>query len=113
MIALFVMALTTAVPSWDDHPGDEFTCATMAEPMATRCGLAVQQLICWTTESHNIRDDDPALLFFLNRRGDLADAKSALAYERQNGCDQPASDEFLCDDDPGSDPVRCGLEQKR
>jgi hypothetical protein len=64
-------------------------CEKMPEPQSTQCALARQQFICWTVESHAIRDDDPALLLFWERdEGESIDnAKVDLAEERVNGCD--------------------------
>lgn len=44
------------------------------------------RLICWTTETRHIADDDPALALFTDEPT-LADRKIALAIERINGCD--------------------------
>lgn len=76
MIAMFALAAVVSLP-----------CEKMPEPQSTQCGLARQQFICWTTESRNIRDDDPALLLFWTRGKPISEAKFRLAYERNNGCD--------------------------
>jgi hypothetical protein len=84
VIGLLALAAVVVVP-----------CERMPEPQSTQCALARQQFICWTTESRNIRDDDPALLLFWERdEGESIDnAKVDLADERVNGCDaKPAGD---------------------
>lgn len=78
MIPLLALAVVVSLP-----------CERMPEPHATKCALARQGFICWTTESRHIRDDDPALLLFWQRdEGEsIESAKVDLADERVNGCD--------------------------
>lgn len=78
MIALLLLAAVAELP-----------CEKMPEPYATKCALKLHEFICWTTESHNIREDDPALLLFWDREdGESIDnAMVDLADERVNGCD--------------------------
>lgn len=86
MIALLFLAEVVVLP-----------CEKMPEPYATKCALKVQEFICWTTETRNMRVDDPAILLFWDREdGESIDnAMVDLADERVNGCDveTPASGE--------------------
>jgi len=58
-----------------------------------RCADAVHELICSVPATEPIRDDDPALVIFWQRKDGerIEDAKVDLSDERWNGCDQPES----------------------